>query len=59
MADQTVKIQQDTTERIALELMLAVASKEDAPKTRDYYFTLYYQCKRAVQGFQPKEIQKE
>jgi hypothetical protein len=59
MADQTAKIQQDHIERVAFDLMAAISMKEETPQTREYYFTLYYQCRRPVLGFSPKQIQQE
>jgi len=54
MAD---KLEIGTTERVALDLMLHIASREEdnkdkyhKPDIRAYYLTLFHQCVKAAHG---------
>lgn len=56
MADSSVKIDsRDSEARVAFELMQHIASEEFNDKqadrvNRDYWLTLYHQCRQAVKG---------
>jgi hypothetical protein len=56
MADQStnitspVKIKPDSEARVALDLAKIIAIEEETEKTREYWLTLYYQCRMAARG---------
>jgi hypothetical protein len=56
MADQSmsvsgpVTVKSDSKERVAFELMNAIARMESAPKDRTYYLTLFSQCLQVANG---------
>jgi hypothetical protein len=59
MADQTVHIEQDSRERVALDLMKYLAGVDKRPKDIAYFFKLYRQCYKATAGYEVKAIQEE
>ena len=62
MAEQDRKVEMDSKERVAFDLMLKIAYCDDEPSNRDreYWFNLYYNCQNAViSGWSYKDIQRE
>ena len=53
---QDVKIQNDSAERVAFDLMSEIAFRENATKDRTYYLTLYRSCYKATNGWTLKQI---
>ncbi|MBM4160976.1 MAG: hypothetical protein FJ217_07745 [Ignavibacteria bacterium] len=51
MADQTVRIEPDSRERVAFDLMKTISQEEAGAKDRKYFFILYRQCYKATHGF--------
>ena len=59
MAEQNVRIAKDSQERVAYDLMVAIASLYAGPKDPKYFFSLYRQCYKAVHGYNLEQILKE
>ena len=56
---ETQRIQHDSKERVAYDLMRAISGAEpasDDKSTRDYWITLYNQCYRACSGASARNI---
>ena len=53
---QDVKIQDDSAERVAFDLMNTITFHENVTKDRSYYLTLYRSCYKATNGWTLKQI---
>jgi hypothetical protein len=52
-----VRVQSDTAERVAYDLMVKIMTNETTvSKDRRYYFDLYSQCRQLVNGVLPDNI---
>lgn len=51
--DGPVSIQSDSKERVAYDLTKTIARNESSSerKNRDYWLTLYNQCRKATEGY--------
>lgn len=45
-----VKIEQTSNEAIALDLMRIIAAHENEEKDREYFLSLYKECRKATYG---------
>jgi hypothetical protein len=53
-----VKIQSDSAERVAYDLMVRILTNESSvSKDRRYYFDLYSQCRQIVNGVSANELE--
>ena len=62
MADQNVRVQNDSAQRVAFDLMEKISSYDGvdvSKKDRKYFMTLYHQCYKATNGGTLKYIFQE
>jgi len=54
MADQTVRVEDSSTERVALDLMMLVRQSDPSEGVgKDAMLQLYHECHRVVRGVEP------
>ncbi len=56
MADQSVRVENDSKERVMFDLMNVIAANEQGAKDRKYFFTLFLQCHKAIHSYDLNKI---